>query len=190
MSTIPAKPTKRIHPKMFLLWIAIGSIIMMFAGLTSAYIVRRMQGNWEAYQLPTVFWVSSGVIILSSICLFVASANYKRNNYPTYRNFLSITLLLGILFCVLQYKGWQALTNVGILLSDQTPSGAFLYVISGLHALHVLGGVVFLLIFWIKSLKLPYSQEYPNLGIDILSTYWHFIGILWLYLFGFFMYYQ
>lgn len=188
----------RIHPKVFLLWVGMGTVVMLFAGFTSAYIVRRLQGNWEEYQMPSIFWASTGVILLSGITMFICSRAFKQENYARYRTFLGATLLLGLLFCGLQYAGWMQLKSIGIDLSDTTPSGAFLYVISGIHAAHVLGGILFLFIFWVRSLRRPdpfkaLMQDISpdrNLGIQLLATYWHFVDILWIYLFFFFLYYQ
>ena len=193
----PAPPS-RIHPKVFLLWVGMGTVVMLFAGFTSAYIVRRLQGNWEEYQMPNIFWASTGVIVLSSLTMFICSRAFKQENYTRYRTFLSITLLLGLLFCGLQYAGWMQLKSIGIDLSDTTPSGAFLYLISGIHAAHVLGGILFLFVFWVRSLRKPdpfnaLMQDISpdrNLGIQLLATYWHFVDVLWLYLFFFFLYYQ
>lgn len=175
------------------MWVGIGSIIMMFAGLTSAYIVRRAQGSWMEFAIPTVFWVSTIVIIFSSISLFFAEKAIKQNNHKLYKYFLGLTTLLGFAFVGLQYKGWLDLQSIGVLL-EGNPSGAFVYVISGLHALHVLGGILFLIIFVGKTLlqkdvvKRLMDEINPHrfLGIEIFSTYWHFIGILWVYLLVFF----
>lgn len=199
MSTLSVKKrTSSIHPKKFGLWLALGSIVMMFAGLTSAFIVRQAQGNWTPYKLPELFWVSSIVIILSSITLIVAERAIKKDNSALYRQMIGLTFLLGIGFGVLQYLGWQALAGYGIILEGNDPSGAFLYVISGIHVLHVVGGLVFLAIFFFKTfekkdaVKQLIEDMKPEkfLGIELLSTYWHFVGVLWLYLFFFFQYYQ
>ncbi|MGB1204640.1 MAG: cytochrome c oxidase subunit 3 [Chitinophagales bacterium] len=197
MSTLSGAKKNRIHPKMFLLWLGIGSIIMMFAGLTSAYIVREAAGNWVYFKLPDLFNISTLVVILSSITLVLASKSIKKQNQKAYRNWLGLTLILGIAFLILQYEGWKELTRTGILLNGN-PSGSFLYVISGIHALHILGGVLFLLIFFIKSLFKPNPvqelldeinpDKYLNIGL--LSVYWHFVDVLWIYLFAFFLSFQ
>ncbi len=182
---------------MFAMWLGIGSIIMMFAGFTSAYIVRRAGGNWVEYKLPDLFWVSTVVILLSSITLYIAHKAFKSDNRQRYRLFLGITLLLGLGFVGLQYAGWKELMGYGILL-EGNPSGAFLYVISGMHAAHVLGGILFLVIFFIKSLRnldpvkklMQDINPEKTLGVDIMATYWHFVDILWIYLFVFFLYYR
>lgn len=195
---VTAENSNTIHPKKFMLWVALGTILMMFAGLTSAYIVRQAQGNWTAYQLPKIFWLSTAVIILSSITMTLAVQYEKKSQQPKYRTALTTTFLLGIAFAVLQVIGWKELSSSGILLAGRDPSGAFLYVISGIHALHVVGGLVFIGIFWIKTyLKRDPIQQLlydtnpeKHIGIELLSTYWHFIGILWIYLFVFFNYFK
>jgi len=199
MSTLSVKKrTSSIHPKKFGLWLGLGSIIMMFAGLTSAFIVRHAQGNWTAYKLPDLFWISTVVIILSSLTLIIGERAIKKENQLLYKRMIGLTFLLGIGFAVLQYYGWLALSSIGIILQGNDPSGAFLYVISGIHVLHVVGGLIFLAAFYLKTFKKVDAAEQliedmkPEkfLGIELLSTYWHFVGVLWLYLFFFFQYYQ
>lgn len=198
MSMTLSKPiASRVHPKQFLLWAAIGSMVMLFAGLTSAYIVRRAQGNWVEFQLPPIFWVSTVVILLSSATLYLAAQAFKKDNLTTYRRYLGWTLLLGIGFLILQYVGWRELTSYGILL-EGNPSGSFVYVISGFHFVHVIGGVFFLLLFYWRANRRrdPVGQLLADtlpdkqLGVNLLSTYWHFVDVLWLYLFAFFLFYQ
>ena len=178
------------------MWIGLASIVMMFSGLTSAYIVRHAAGNWEYFKLPGIFGISTLVILLSSASLYLAYRAAKENDKRKYTQMLGATLGLGALFTILQYVGWKELTSYGVLLNGN-PSGSFLYVISGLHALHVVGGLLFLTIFLFKSLKprdavgqLLYDiNPDKTLGIEILSYYWHFVGILWLYLYLFFRYF-
>ncbi|MBK8442219.1 MAG: cytochrome c oxidase subunit 3 [Sphingobacteriales bacterium] len=181
----------RIHPKRFTLLVSIASMIMMFAGLTSAYIVRKAQGNWVTYKIPPVFWISTLIIIASSIAIHVAYTYFKKESYGTYRYWLVGTFLLGMGFLLCQYLGWQELVSYGIRLRGN-PSGSFFYVISGAHALHLLGGLVLLLIFifrafWWGPVEQLIVHDNPErtLGIELLMTYWHFVDILWLYLFGF-----
>jgi len=181
-----------IHPKQFALWIFLGTIIMAFAGLTSAFIVRRGAGDWTLYKIPSVFLVSTLTILLSSVSLQWAYHTYKLENYAKHRAALLITLLLGIVFVALQYTGWKQLSNLGIRLQGN-PSGAFFYVISGFHALHVVGGLVILFVFLIKSftfkepVKRLLEEVNPErmIGHKLMLTYWHFVGILWIYLYGF-----
>lgn len=195
---LPLKTNKiaPIHPKKYMLWIAIGSMIMMFAGLTSAFIVRKAQGRWLTFKLPELFWVSTIIIVISSITMYLAKRAYKKEQYTNYTYLLGATLLLGISFLICQYKAWLQLTSYGVLLNGN-PSGSFIYVISGFHFVHVLGGLVMLFIFFIKSLLIKnplkqltlYINPERTLAVELLDTYWHFVDILWIYLFVFFILY-
>lgn len=181
-----------IHPKQFALWIFLGTIIMAFAGLTSAFIVRKGAGDWTMYKIPSVFFVSTLIILLSSVSLQWAYHSYKKENYTKHRTAILTTILLGLVFVALQYIGWKQLSNTGIRLQGN-PSGAFFYVISGFHALHVAGGLVILFVFLIKSftfkepVKRLLEEVNPErmIGHKLMLTYWHFVGILWIYLYGF-----
>lgn len=171
----------------FLLWIAIAAIVMTFAGLTSAYLVKQANSNWLEFSLPKMFWYSTGVIILSSISMHFALKAYKQKNKQQYRILISVTGLLGLLFCYLQFLGYTELTEKGIQIigSGSNPSASFLGVISGLHVLHVLGGIVALLILIIKSFNSKIKM-YQNILVENVATYWHFVDILWIYLLVFF----
>lgn len=166
-----------------LLYVGIVSIIMLFAGFTSAYIVRQTQGNWMSFELPSVFYVSTAIILLSSLSLFFASFSIKRNNTLGLKIGLAITFLLGIGFIFSQYNAWQELVKMGVFFTGEksNASGSFLYIITGLHLVHLLGGIVALAVTFIKSLLEKYSSE-NLLGVELCSIYWHFLGILWVYL--------
>jgi cytochrome c oxidase subunit III len=177
----------KVHPKKFALWIACGSIIMMFVSLTSAYIVRKAGGNWLEFPMPKIFIGSTAVIILSSVALHVSYLAFKRGNEAMYKGFLLTTFVLGIAFLILQYQGWVALSSIGIELNTN-PSGSFVYAISGIHAAHILGGITALIIALLHAFSLKY-QVTParKLRFELTLTYWHFVDILWVYLFIFFL---
>jgi cytochrome c oxidase subunit 3 len=177
----------RIHPHKFTLWVAMGSLIMMFAGMTSAYIVRSNQANWLEFPLPGVFWYSTFVIVFSSLTMHLALKAFKARNMKRYRNLITITVLLGVLFGVLQFFGFKDLQGHGIQLFGQgsNPSASFLAIITGLHVLHVLGGIVALLVIFIRAYS-SRSKTYNAVPVEIVGTYWHFVDILWIYLFIFF----
>src|SRR5262245_2542828 len=99
----------RIHPHKFTLWVAIGSIVMMFAGLTSAYIVKRDQPNWTSFEMPVIFWYSTGAILLSSLTIQLALKNFKDREMRRYRTLMLVTMLLGISFVAFQYLGFRQL---------------------------------------------------------------------------------
>lgn len=177
---------RKIHPKKFAMWIAIGSIIMMFGGLTSGYIVRQSQGNWQVFKLPVEFYISTAVIIISSATLMLAFRSFKQRQMKLHRSMVTLTFLLGIAFTVLQYIGFKELFNNYDMKWANNVAFQYLIVIVLVHALHIIGGVVALLILFLQT----YSRKvktYSTTALEIISTYWHFVGILWLYLFIFFI---
>lgn len=180
MSTVAIQQRNKIHPHKFTLWVGIGSIIMMFAGLTSAYIVKRNQANWVTFELPVAFWYSTAVIILSSLTLHMASKAFKERAMANYRKLMAVTLVLGVLFMILQVIGFNDFWKAGMTLQANV-SYSFLYVIVGLHGLHVAGGVIALVVMSLKAFSIK-SRTYSFVPVDLISTYWHFVDILWIYL--------
>ena len=180
-------PRNKIHAQKFAMLVACASITMMFAAFTSAYIVRQAAGNWLEFSLPNWFFISTGVILLSSLTLQASYHYFKREMAAPYRSLLLLTLLLGLSFVVLQYQGWIALAGIGVELTGN-PSGSFVYVISGVHAAHVLGGIGALVVAVIQaySLKMKNTAK-RRLRFDLTITYWHFVGLLWLYIMIFFV---
>lgn len=171
---------KKIHPHKFTLWIAIGSITMMFAGLTSAYIIKRNQPNWFQFNLPITFWYSTGTIILSSITIWLAGKAFRNGEMLQYRKWLVVTFFLGVLFVAMQVIGFVQLWKLGLTLTKNV-SISFLYPIIGLHAIHVVGGVIALLIMFLKAFS-SRRRNYSSVPIEMMSTYWHFVDLLWIYL--------
>ena len=180
MSTVVMEQRNKIHPHKFTLWIGIASILMMFAGLTSAYIVKRNQANWTTFELPLMFWFSTAAIILSSITLIMAARSFKQRAMQQYRSLMTATIILGMLFIVLQVFGFRQLWSVGITLQKNV-SFSFLYVIVGLHALHVIGGIIALAALYAKAFSVK-TRNYNIVPVEVTSTYWHFVDILWIYL--------
>ncbi|MCO6496523.1 MAG: heme-copper oxidase subunit III [Chitinophagaceae bacterium] len=171
---------KKIHPQKYMMWMAITSILMMFVGLSSAFIVKRSQANWITLEIPQIFYYSTGVILVSSLTIAMAKRSFIRRLISRYAVWLGATAVLGVLFVVMQTIGFVELWNSGITVS-RNASFSFLYVIVGLHALHVLGGVAGLLLMSFKSFSRK-NIVYSPLGINLMSTYWHFVDILWIYL--------
>ena len=174
----------KVPSSKFALWIGCASISMMFVALTSAYIVRKAAGNWVEFPLPHVFYFSTATIILSSVLLHSSYWAFKRGNEVLYKGFLAATFVLGIAFLILQYQGWVALDK--ILPLGNNPSADFLYAISGFHAAHILGGITTLIIAMIHAFLLKYKvTPARQLRFELTLTYWHFVDILWVYLFVF-----
>lgn len=179
---------KKIHPHKFTLWVGLGSVIMMFAGLTSAYIVKRDQPNWTTLKMPVTFWYSTAVILLSSLTIQMSLVSFKNREMGKYRSLLTVTAILGILFVVLQLIGFNQLWESGVRLRG-AGAATFMYVIFSLHGIHVIGGIVALLVIFIKAFSTR-TRNYNHVPVEIVSTYWHFVDILWIYLFVFFLWIQ
>ena len=185
ISIVSNQQNKKIHPHKFTMWVAIGSMVMMFAGLTSAFIVKSNQTSWKTVTIPNVFWVSTAVIIISSITLQMALRSFKQREMNQYRSLIGLTLLLGVGFLILQGLGFQQLWEKQITFKG-SGAGQFLYVIFGLHALHVIGGLMALIIMFIKAF-VGKIKLYSSVPVEVMATYWHFVDLLWLYLLIFFL---
>ena len=186
-TTVTNTSTQRIHPHKFMMWVALGAIMMMFAGLTSAYIVKKNQSNWLHFDLPPQFYYATAVIVLSCITMYLTAAGLKAGKLLRYKTMLSITVVLGIVFMWMQYLGFKNLqaNNIAMVGPRSNSAASFLFVITFLHMMHVLGGVLALIFFWIKSLKKA-STNSSLLSVEVLGTYWYFVGILWIYLYLFY----
>ncbi|MDX2303005.1 MAG: cytochrome c oxidase subunit 3 [Microscillaceae bacterium] len=183
------RDTLSMHPHKFALWLFIVSIIMLFAAFTSAYIVRQAEGNWLYFDLPNLFWTNSVVLIISSATMHWAVFSARRDKLPMLKLAIAITTILGFAFLVGQYYAWADLVNNKIFFTGGNPSESFLYVITGVHAFHIVSGLVFLLIALYSAFTFKIHSK--NLTrIEMCATYWHFLDILWLYLFGFLLLYH
>ena len=189
MATLSEQQRKKLHPHKFMLWVAMGSIVMMFAGFTSAYVVKRNQANWLEFRLPNIFWFSTIVILLSSLTIHLATKAFKAREMARYRTLITVTAFLGVAFIVLQWMGFRSLEEHGVALigANSNAAGSFLGVITGVHMLHVLGGVIALLVMFFKAYS-SRRKNYSPISIEIAGTYWHFVDGLWIYLFIFFNY--
>ena len=187
MSQVISEQKRKIHPHKFTLWVAIGSILMMFAGLTSAYIVKRSQASWLMIEIPMMFWYSTATILASSVTVQLALKALKKREMINYRRLLLVTAVLGVLFIVLQVAGFSqfAAQDIRLIGAGSNASYSFLLAISGLHGVHVLGGVVALVVIAIRALNSS-TRSYSSVPLEIAATYWHFVDALWIYLFIFF----
>lgn len=170
-----------------LLWFGMVSIVMLFAGLTSAVIVRKGDGEWMHFEMPSMFLVSCIIILLSSLFFVLANIFGKKNNNSMLKSMLFLALISGVTFIYTQFAGYSQLVNQGVFLTGAThnASGSFLYIISGLHLLHLIGGIIALLIVTFNAFKGRYNSE-NLLGLQVCSSYWHFMGGMWIYLYVFF----
>lgn len=178
-------PRRGVYAPLFAMWVAMAGMVMMFGSLTSAYIVRHAAGNWLEFQVPDLFYYSTIIMLISSVTLHLSYHAFKNKNETLYKIALPVTLMLGIVFIILQYEGWMDLYNIGVQL-DGNPSGSFFYLISGLHASHVIGGIFALLVATQHAFSLKYQPtEKRRRRFQIVLHYWHFVDFLWLYLFIF-----
>lgn len=174
-----------------LLWIGIVSIVMLFAGLTSGYVVRADNGNWNIFQLPDISIISTAIIVSSSLSLLLAQQAIKKDNLRLAALGLGLTLALGFAFFYTQLEGWKQLTAQGIYFVGKysNASGSFLYLIALMHLLHMIGGLIALSVSLTKTLLKKYSSA-DYLGIELTAIYWHFLDLLWVYLFLFLYFYR
>lgn len=178
-----ATQPRSMDPRKFAMWLFVASATMVFAALTSAYMVRQAAGNWMVFELPSLFGVTTAIILISSATMHWAYVSARRDNREMTKLAISITTLLGIAFMVGQFLAWGALVRENVYFVGN-PSGSFVYVLSGVHILHVVGGVVFLLIVLASAFRdRVHSKRLTQ--IEMCATYWHFLDALWLYLFVF-----
>lgn len=175
--------TLSMHPKKFALWLFIVTVVMVFAAMTSAYIVRQSDGNWLVFDIPQTLWITSGIILLSSMTMHWAYISARKDNLGSLKLAMSITVVLGIAFLIGQYESWKELVNMGVYFVGN-PAGSFMYVFTGLHGLHLISGVIFLLVVLVNTFR--YKIHAKNMvQMEMCATYWHFLDGLWLYLFLF-----
>ena len=185
MVVIRDRKESSVNPRKFIVWLFIVTIVMLFAALTSAYLVKQGEGNWLHFQLPDMFWITTGIILLSSISNQLAYKAAKNDHISRIKIYLLITLFFGLAFLVGQYQSWKELVSQDVFFVGN-PAGSFIYVLTGLHALHLTSGIIFLLIVLYSALRFKIHSK-NLIKIEMSTTYWHFLGALWLYLF-FFLY--
>lgn len=178
---------KKGRAKKMMLWFGIISLIMSFAGWTSAFVVSSSRPDWlKDFQLPNAFIISTVIIIISSISFVLAKNALKNGNKQSTTTWLFVTLILGIAFIFYQFSGFQQIINLGYNFTGPTSNitMSYVYLIAMVHILHVIVGLVCLLVVIYNHFKLKYSPT-NMLGLELAGTFWHFIDILWVYLFLF-----
>lgn len=191
-----------------MMWLSMASMIMLFAGFTSAYLVKRGDTNvWRSIDLPKLFWVSTTLILFSSFTMHMAVRSFRKNLVGAYRQWVLATTVLGLGFLISQVFAWSELTeSVNVLTRDMVFAtdnimgrvihADYLWVISGAHFVHVGAGIICLLglvIVAFRKFRTPEDTLLVNVnpdkvaGVELVATFWHFIDILWIYLFIFFI---
>lgn len=178
---------KNNRAKKMMLWFGIISLIMSFAGWTSAFVVSSSRPDWlKDFQLPNAFIVSAMVIMLSSVSFILAKRALKNANNLATTLWLLVTLVLGIVFIFYQFQGFQQIIDLGYNFTGPTSNVtmSYIYLIAVVHILHVVVGLICLLVVIYNHFKQQYTAT-NMLGFELAVTFWHFIDILWVYLFLF-----
>jgi len=182
------------HPYNVLLFLTLMGIGALFLSFTIAFIYTRVQSNLPPIRLPNIFIFNTVVLLGSSATMLWAKRSYLQDNTQNYQRALLATILLSIVFMALQFYGWQELFSQKIFINSDN-SASYLYVISGLHFAHVIAGLPFLGLFLFKAYKqmrepvsvlVYFSDPEKRLKLRLLTIYWHFLDVLWIYLVAFF----
>ncbi|MFT5846536.1 MAG: cytochrome c oxidase subunit 3 [Psychroserpens sp.] len=178
---------KKNRSKRMMLWFGIGSLIMSFAGLTSAVLVSRRREDWMSdFELPQAFLISCVIMLISSASFIMAKRALKSNNRSLSTVLLLVTFGLGIAFIISQYAGFNQIVASGYYFTGAASNVtmSFIYVIAFVHILHVVVGLISLLVVIYNHFKQKYTAT-DMLGMELSATFWHFVDILWLFLFLF-----
>jgi len=181
-----AKKPLGMHPRKFALWLFMATVIMLFGAWTSAYIVKRGEPGWSSFELPTQFWINSLLIVIRSGTLYWAQRAARRDELEKVKLMVSLTVVLGVLFLVGQWLAWIKMIEMNYYFTGtgSNTSSSFIYVLTGVHGLHVISGVIVLIVLLFATFR--YQVHSKNMTrMEMCSTYWHFLGGLWLYLFVF-----
>ncbi|PJJ83909.1 cytochrome c oxidase subunit 3 [Mucilaginibacter auburnensis] len=186
MAQLQQEDKLNLGAKKFNMWIFIFTSFMFFAALTSGFIVYvgGRGGKGLDMEMPSAFIYSTAAILLSSLTIFMASTAAKRLQFAKQRLFLWLTILLGVAFLVIQILGWAQLVKAEAFLVNNNASVSFIYIFTGTHLLHIIAGLALLG----YSLYASYSNkpQVKNLYyIQMSSIFWHFVDIIWIYLYVF-----
>ena len=179
---------RMLKAKKMMLWFGIISLTMSFAGLTSAYVVSKEREDWiQDFQLPEAFYISLGTILLSSLTYYWAKKTIQQGLYKKAMILLLTTFVLGVIFILLQFKGFSQFIESGYYFtgSESTITTSFIYLIVWLHLAHIFAALLSLVIVIYNHYKQKYNAQ-NMLGVTLSATFWHFVDILWIYLFLFF----
>ena len=191
MTTGEEQLRKTKSAKLILLF-AMVSMTMMFAGLTSAFVVSKSRADWlKDFQLPTAFYFSTAAILCCSLTFHLAKKAIQKDNRSAVTSYLLATLALGISFVVLQFQGFGQIVAQGYYFTGTASNitTTFLYVVTVVHLAHLAGGLISLLIIIYNHFKQKYNST-QTLGIELGAMYWHFLDLLWVYLFLFLYFFK
>ncbi|WP_178987371.1 cytochrome c oxidase subunit 3 [Winogradskyella schleiferi] len=186
---------KRARSKKMMLWVGIGSLIMSFSGLVSAFIVsskQRLNEDWLVdFQLPNAFMVSLIIILLSSITFILGKQALKQNKRQMVTIWLLVTLALGIAFVYSQFVGFGEIIAMGYNFTGPTSNitMSYIYIIAVLHIAHVIAGLICLIVVIYNHFKQKYNAN-NMLGFELAANFWHFVDVLWVVLFLFLYFFR
>lgn len=186
--TQATRETKHARAKKMMLWFGIVSLLMGFAGWTSAFIVSSSREDWlQDYDLPSAFFLSTILILISSVTYHFALRSEKLGGGKRSTRLLAVTLALGLVFIGLQFYGFSQLVGQGYYFTGPTSSitMSYIFLIAMVHILHVVAGLISLLVVLVNQMRGKY-RDGKLLGMELGITFWHFLGVLWLYLILFF----
>ncbi|MFA0767234.1 MAG: hypothetical protein OXFUSZZB_000562 [Candidatus Fervidibacter sp.] len=170
-------PTARLG-----LWLFLGAVTMLFAAFSSAYLVRMPMPDWQSIPKPPILWVNTIVLLLSSVVAQWAWSSIRKGNEKGLRHGLLLTALLGVAFVAGQLWAWRQLVIAGVYLQSN-PASSFFYLLTAMHGLHLLGGIVALAWTTVRAWQNAYTPE-RHLGVELCVVYWHFLMLVWLWLFA------
>jgi len=191
MMTIIEYKERDGRSKKLLLWFAMISFTMVFAGLTSAYVVSKSRADWKNFEMPSAFLISTAVILISSVTFHMAKNAIKTNNRSLTSTYLLTTFVLGLVFVYFQFEGFSQLIKLGLYPTGPTSNvtTSFLFVVVLTHLLHLLGGLISILVIIYNHFKQKYNSS-QTIGIELGAMFWHFLDFLWLYLFLFLYFFK
>jgi cytochrome c oxidase subunit 3 len=175
------QPVDRYPIKLLGLWLFLATIVMFFASITSALIVRRAAPDWTPIYFPRILWLNTLLLLASSATLELSRRTLKKS-WTLHLKWLGFTAILGSFFLTGQVYAWEILANHGLFLPTN-PHSSFFYLITCLHGIHLLAGIVWLLTSYRIAQK-EYDIEERAKSLNLLAIFWHFLDLLWLYLFG------
>lgn len=178
--------TEKAHQT--LLMISMFSVVMLFAGLTSAYIVSKgaLGSKWDYIAMPSMFYMSTFTILISSFFGYMSINYCKSDTFSKLTQSLFLTIIFGFFFALFQFFGWKELVAAGKFLSGNNVASSYIYIFTIAHLVHLIGGLIALIVVFFRSRKKRYSSQNYN-GLKLTIRFWHFLGFLWIYLFVFLM---
>jgi len=166
------------------MWVVLAAIIMMFAALSSAYIILSAGEQWRPVRMPRMFFVSTAIIVLSSVSLEISKRSLKQGKSILYVRWLSFTSFLGLAFLTAQLFGWRELAAQGVYFASH-PHSSFFYFFTGVHGVHLLGGMI-ALFYLLRKATANREQllfEKTLVSAAVVSLYWHTMDVIWIWLF-------